>query len=74
MVTFENLAYRACAFTGAGTLLAVLANAAFGARETLLLASLLGAAIGSSIGWFLLRPKFASSEDAVASGRHKAAP
>ena len=56
-MSFENLALRACAFTGAGTLLAMLANMTLGTRDDLLLASMLGAAIGSCIGWILVQQK-----------------
>jgi hypothetical protein len=69
-MSFENLALRACTFTGAGTLLAVLANTALGARENLLLASVLGAAIGSCIGWIILQHKLLSMDrrSAAAAG------
>jgi len=72
-MSFENLALRACAFTGAGTLLAMLANMALGARENLLLASMLGAAIGSCIGWILVRQRLPGDDaDRLVAGTARA--
>jgi len=67
-MSFENIALRACAFTGAGTLLAILANAAMGTREHLLLASILGAGIGSCIGWLILEQRLSPAGQSATEG------
>ena len=52
---FEKLAVRACFWAGLGTLLAIAANTAFGDRENLVLASFVGAVIGSCLGWIVVQ-------------------
>lgn len=52
-MSFEKLALRAFAYSGCGTLIAVLVNASFGSRASIMGASILGAAIGSLFGWLM---------------------
>ena len=52
-MSFEKLALRAFAYSGCGTLIAVLVNVLLGSRANVLVASILGAAIGSILGWLM---------------------